>query len=86
VTETDRDDEQLGFAAAMDELTTLVDELESDEVDVDELTARVERAAELVQWCRERIDGARLSVEEVLVRLDGDGTTVDAESQEPEPG
>jgi exodeoxyribonuclease VII small subunit len=71
VTETDRDNEQLGFAAAMDELTTLVDELESDEVDVDELTARVERAAELVQWCRERIDGARLSVEEVLVRLDG---------------
>lgn len=72
MTETDRDDEQLGFAAAMDELTALVDELESDEVDVDELTARVERAAELVQWCRERIDGARLSVEEVLVRLDGD--------------
>lgn len=81
MTETDRDDEQLGFAAAMDELTTLVDELESDELDVDDLTARVERAAELVQWCRERIDGARLSVEEVLVRLDGE-----SEEPEPEPG
>lgn len=85
MTETDRDDEQLGFAAAMDELTTLVDELESDSLDVDDLTARVERAAELVQWCRDRIDGARLSVEEVLVRLDGDGTTADAEGEEPEP-
>jgi exodeoxyribonuclease VII small subunit len=67
------DDEQLTFAEAMQELTTLVDELESDDVDVDELTARVERAADLVQWCRERIDAARFSVEEVLVRLEPDG-------------
>ena len=63
-------------AAAMEELTTLVDELESDSLDVDDLTRRVARAADLVQWCRERIDGARFSVEEVLVRLEAD---------EPEP-
>lgn len=71
--ENDPSQEQMGFTAAMDELTTLVDELESDALDVDDLTARVERAAELVHWCRERIDGARFSVEEVLVRLDDDG-------------
>lgn len=65
-------DEPAGFAAALDELTELVAALESDDLDVDHLTARVERAAELVQWCRERIDGARFSVEEVLVRLEGD--------------
>lgn len=73
MTEQDRPDEQLGFADALRELTTLVDELESDALDVDALTERVERAAELVQWCRERIDGARLSVEEVLVRLEDTG-------------
>ncbi len=66
----------MSFAAAMEELTTLVDELESDSLDVDDLTRRVARAADLVQWCRERIDGARFSVEEVLVRLEAD---------EPEP-
>ena len=69
---SDTGDDQLTFAAAMDELTTLVDELESDALDVDDLTARVARAADLVQWCRERIDGARFSVEEVLVRLEAD--------------
>ncbi len=69
-------DDQMSFAAAMVELTTLVDELESDSLDVDDLTRRVARAADLVQWCRERIDGARFSVEEVLVRLEAD---------EPEP-
>jgi exodeoxyribonuclease VII small subunit len=73
---SDTGDDQLTFAAAMDELTTLVDELESDALDVDDLTARVARAADLVQWCRERIDGARFSVEEVLVRL---------EAEDPDP-
>ncbi len=62
--------EGIGFGDAMDELTALVAELESDELDVDQLTARVERAAVLVQWCRDRIDAARFSVEEVLVRLE----------------
>ncbi len=65
-------DERPSFAAAMTELTTLVDDLESDALDVDDLSARVERAAELVQWCRDRIDAARFSVEEVLVRMDND--------------
>jgi exodeoxyribonuclease VII small subunit len=79
VTEQDRSDEQLGFTEALRELTTLVDELESDALDVDALTERVERAAELVQWCRERIDGARLSVEEVLVRLEDTSDQPDAD-------
>jgi exodeoxyribonuclease VII small subunit len=73
---TDPDDatqselEGVSFGDALEELTALVVELESDELDVDQLTARVERAALLVQWCRDRIDAARFSVEEVLVRLE----------------
>lgn len=70
MTEPDADGTGLRFGAAMDELTALVAELESDSLDVDELTDRVARAADLVQWCRDRIDAARFSVEEVLVRLD----------------
>jgi len=63
-------EEQLTFATALHELTTLVAELESDVLEVDDLTERVARAADLVQWCRDRIDGARFSIEEVLVRLE----------------
>lgn len=62
--------EEVGFGAAMDELERIVAELESDELDVDLLAERVERAAQLVTLCRERIDAARFRVEEVLVRLD----------------
>ncbi len=70
------DEDQLSFADAMEELTGLVAELESDSLDVDDLTERVARAADLVLRCRERIDVARFSVEEVLVRLDP-GTPLD---------
>lgn len=79
---TDQDDGP-GFAAAVDELTALVAELESDSLDVDHLAQRVQRAAELVTRCRERLDAARFQVEEVLVRLE-DATTDGADTDAPE--
>ena len=74
VTEIGTDDpsgpDRLDFATAMVELERIVAELESDTLDVDLLTERVERAAHLVDWCRSRIDGTRLRVEEILERLE----------------
>lgn len=58
-----------GFGAAMEELERIVDELESDALDVDHLAERVARAAQLVELCRERLDGARFAVEEILERM-----------------
>jgi len=36
---------------------------------VDHLAERVARAAQLVELCRERLDGARFAVEEILERM-----------------
>jgi exodeoxyribonuclease VII small subunit len=81
---TDPDDrpppEELGFAGALAELQSIVGDLESDALDVDRLTERVARAAELVAWCRARIDGTRFAVEEILDHLDGEPGPIDAES------
>ena len=63
--------DELCFAGAMAELSTIVEELESDDLDVDLLATRVDRAASIVEWCRSRIDGTRFQVEEILTRLDG---------------
>jgi exodeoxyribonuclease VII small subunit len=73
VTEADRDIDpaELGFNGALAELERIVTELESDDLDVDHLAQRVERAARLVAWCRERIEGTRFQVDEILDRLDG---------------
>ena len=62
--------EELGFSGALAELEQIVADLESSQLDVDVLATKVERAAELVAWCRQRIDGARLRVEEVVAGLD----------------
>lgn len=67
----DTDPAELGFNGALAELERIVAELESDDLDVDHLAQRVERAAVLVAWCRERIDGTRFQVDEILDRLDG---------------
>jgi exodeoxyribonuclease VII small subunit len=65
--------EEIGFAGCLQELDDIVRALESDDIDVDDLTEQVERASELVNWCRSRLDATRLTVTEVLDRMDVDG-------------
>lgn len=72
MTDDRTDDTTATFASAMDELRTLVAQLEGDQLDVDQLADRVARAVELVAWCRDRIDATRLEVDEVLVGLSDD--------------
>lgn len=61
----------LGYASALDELDTILRELEGSDVDVDRLADRVARATELITVCRERIGQARLRIDEVIADLDG---------------
>ena len=67
---TERD--QPGYAEVMAELETIVHELEGEAVDVDHLSARVQRAAELISVLRDRIGSARMEVTRVVVELDED--------------
>lgn len=59
-----------GYATAIAELESILDELEGDELDVDVLSTRVARAAELIRFCRGRIDAAELEVEHIVADLD----------------
>lgn len=61
--------EPTGYAEAMAELEAILAEIEDDAVDVDVLTRKVARAAQLVRWCRGRIDGARVDVERIVAEL-----------------
>ena len=67
---TDENPPAEGYAAALSELQTILGELEGDSVDVDVLAAKVERAAELLRFCRERIDNAQMQVEAIVVELE----------------
>ncbi len=64
-----------GYAAAMAELEQILEELESEDPDVDVLANRVERAATLIEICRRRISNAGIQVERVVAALQSDTET-----------
>ena len=63
--------EPIGYAEAMAELEAILAEIEADDVDVDVLSERVKRAAELIKFCRQRIHDTTVEVEEIVVELSG---------------
>lgn len=66
---------ELGYAAARAELDLILAELSGDDLDVDLLAERVERASALIEICRGRIANARIQVERVMA------TTADPANQ-----
>lgn len=66
----DASPEQLGFAGCLTELDRIVRDLEADHVDVDHLADTVQRAADLVEWCRAKLGDTRVRVDQILPRLE----------------
>ena len=73
------DSELVGYADAMAELEAILDDLEDDDLDVDVLATKVERASTLIQVCRDRIGAARVQVERVVASLEGEDPVDEAE-------
>ena len=68
------------YNEAIQELETILRSLETDQVDVDDLTARAERSAELIRLCRHKLRHAEASLDRVFDSLDEEET----EDEEPE--
>jgi exodeoxyribonuclease VII small subunit len=62
--------DEIGYADAMRELDDILEELERDDLDVDVLAARVQRASELIRLCRGRIARAQADVDRVVTDLE----------------
>ena len=62
----------LSMSPNKDVTESILAELESDDVDVDELAEHVQRASQLIELCRERIGKAKLRIEEVVSQLEAD--------------
>jgi len=61
--------EPQGYAEALSELEAILSEIDNPKVDVDVLSDRVARASFLISWCKERIDAAQFSVNEIVASL-----------------
>ena len=63
-------DAEPGYADALEELEEILEQLEDDDIDVDVLSTKVERAAALIRLCRSRIRAAQVNVEEIVAELE----------------
>ena len=67
------------YNEAIQELETILRSLETDQVDVDDLTARAERSAELIRLCRHKLRHAEASLDRVFDSLDEDDDAADGD-------
>ena len=70
------------YREALEELETILRALETDAVDVDDLTLRVERSAELIRLCRHKLRHAETSLDRVFDSLDEDEQDADDETDD----
>jgi exodeoxyribonuclease VII small subunit len=64
-----RDDQPASYGDAVEQLETLIANLESGQLPLEELLSQYQRGAALLQYCRERLQ----AVEDQVKLLDDDG-------------
>lgn len=73
---------EMTYQEAIEELETILRALETDSVDVDDLTTRVERSAELIRLCRRKLRHAEASLDRVFDTLDDEDETDGPEEED----
>lgn len=77
--------EEVRYAQAVEEIEQLLASIDRDEIDVDLLAAKVERAVALLKVCRAKLKATEARVVEVLKDLDHDeAEAAAADGDEPE--
>ncbi len=62
--------DEIRYSEALSELEQILDRIENDEVDLDDLGQQVDRAAQLIQVCRGKIEKAEVQVRRIIDSLD----------------
>lgn len=61
--------ENLTYTAAFEELKEIVDQLENDSISVDELTEKMKRATSLMKICRDKLTKTEEEVNKTIAEL-----------------
>ncbi|WP_134089631.1 exodeoxyribonuclease VII small subunit [Olivibacter sp. XZL3] len=68
---------QISYTSAFEELQTIVEEIEDGEISVDELSAKVKRAALLIKICKAKLSETESDVNKILEDLDNESLKED---------
>lgn len=69
--------DEIGYADAVAELDEILAELDDDGIDIDLLSKRVERAAQLITICKSRISTAQQRVAGIVESLDAEPSSTE---------
>ena len=65
-------EQEIKYTAAFEELQQIVEEIESGEISVDELSEKVKRASVLIAVCKEKLFKTEDDVNQILKELESD--------------
>jgi len=54
------------YQSVMQELNGILDDLQSEEVDVDEVAVKVKRAIEIIRLCKDKIQSTEIEVKKIV--------------------
>jgi len=63
---------EVKYGKAVKRLDEIIQKIESETIDVDELSAKVKEAVDLIELCRDKIEKADLEVKRVVERFEAD--------------
>ncbi len=62
---------EVKYSKSIKKLEEIIQKIESEEIDVDELSASVKEAVSLIKTCKNKIEKAELEVKKVVDGFDG---------------
>jgi len=62
-------EERMTYEKAYEELEAIMQDLQADKISVDELTAKVKRAAELITFCNDMLRSTEAEVNKIVKKL-----------------
>jgi exodeoxyribonuclease VII small subunit len=63
---------KLTYTSAITEFEKIVEEIESGEIDVDVLTVKVQRASELIKFCKDSLRNTQKEVGKTLIDMEAE--------------
>jgi len=63
---------KLSYGEAFSELQSILTKLENQELDVDQLSAHVKKASELIKFCKSKLHGTEEEIEKILKEMDNE--------------
>jgi exodeoxyribonuclease VII small subunit len=61
---------KLSYSSAFEELESIIQEIENEEIGIDELSIKVNRAAVLLKFCKDKLRDTELDITNILEDMD----------------